>query len=153
MPLTTDPNDPRLERGADTAPRPQSAAYLVLSDAERARGFVRPVRQSYVHVGPPGPQYPLRDLTDEEKALWGDDYVAFEVYPETESPKTGKFWTQAQLDKVGKGCGTLTTMALPIAETYAREPSFYGATYCTGCQMHLPVEEFVWDGTEERVGS
>ena len=40
-----------------------------------------------------------------------------------------------------------------LVETYARNPGFYGATYCIGCGMHLPVEEFVWEGTEERVGS
>lgn len=52
MALTSDPNDPRLTRGADPAdgpPVPQAPAYLVLSDAERARGFVRPVRLSYIH--------------------------------------------------------------------------------------------------------
>ena len=40
-------------------------------------------------------------------------------------------------------------MSLPLAETYARDPKFYGATYCIECCMHLPVSEFVWDGTEE----
>jgi hypothetical protein len=39
-------------------------------------------------------------------------------------------------------------MAQVIAETYAREPGFYGATYCTTCRMHRPVGaggEFVWE--------
>ena len=50
-------------------------------------------------------------------------------------------------------CGTTTTMGLAIAETYARCPEFYGATYCVQCRMHLPVGaqgEFVWldDGTK-----
>ncbi len=84
--------------------------YLVLNDAERAKGFVRPVRRSYKHVGPPG----------------------------------------------GKGCGTVTTMGQRLAETYARDPRFYGATFCCGCNTHLPVGpdgEFVWDGTNERVGT
>lgn len=49
MSLTDDPNDPRLTRGADETPVPQAPAYLVLSDEERAKGFVRPVRRSYVH--------------------------------------------------------------------------------------------------------
>lgn len=76
-------------------------AYVVLSDEERAKGFVRSVRRSYVH------------------------------------------------DK----CGAVTTMSLAIAETYARQPDFYGGTFCTKCRAHRPVEEFVWDGTDERVGS
>lgn len=99
--LTTDPNDPDLGRGADTEPGGQNKAYLVLSEEERAKGFVRKVRQSYVH----------------------------------------------------KTCGGLTTMSRAIAETYAREPKFYGYTYCVHCQKHLPVSEFLWDGTSEEVGS
>lgn len=50
-------------------------------------------------------------------------------------------------------CGTVTTMAAEIAETYARNPRFYGATYCVRCARHLAVAEFVWDGTAEQVGS
>lgn len=42
-------------------------------------------------------------------------------------------------------CGARTTMALSIAETYARDPKFYGATYCVGCGSHFPVEQFTWD--------
>ena len=102
--LTTDPTDPRLGRGFDPiekGPVPQNAAYLVLSEEERAKGFVRPVRTAYLH----------------------------------------------------KSCGTVTTMSLPLAETYARNPKFYGATYCCYCQRHRPVGEFVWDKTEEVVGS
>lgn len=52
-------------------------------------------------------------------------------------------------------CGTDTTMNLTIAETYARDPKFYGATYCCHCRMHKPVGEhgeFVWKGTTEKVG-
>jgi len=49
-------------------------------------------------------------------------------------------------------CGSTTTMSQAIAETYAREPSFYGATYCVKCSMHKPVGEngeFVWmDGSK-----
>lgn len=54
------------------------------------------------------------------------------------------------------GCGALTTMNQRIAETYALDPSFYGATYCVGCRMHRPVGargEFLWVGTDQRVGT
>lgn len=105
----TDRNDPRLGHGVDAGPTEQHNAYLVLSDEERAQGFVRPVRRSYQHLV----------------------------------------------------CGTVTTMSAPIAETYARNPRFYGATYCCGCQMHLAVGElgeFVWCDahglpTNEKVGT
>ena len=42
MSTTSDRNDPRLTRGTDTEPVDQAEAYLVLTDEERARGFVRP---------------------------------------------------------------------------------------------------------------
>lgn len=153
--LTTDPNDPRLGHGSDTEPGPQNEVYLVLSEEERAKGFVRPVRRSYQHVGPIGPQHPLAPLTDEQKERTaGSKYVMFEAYPDQESPVTGRYWTQEQLDRVERGgCGQVTRMGKELAETYAREPGFYGATYCCGCRIHKPVAEFVWDGTEERVGS
>ena len=99
--FVTDPGDPRLGHGADKETTPQHEAYLIHSDEERAKGFVRQVRQSYVH----------------------------------------------------KTCGTRTSMPLKIAETYARDPKFYGATYCVACGKHLPVSEFHWDGTNEEVGS
>jgi hypothetical protein len=100
MSEVTDPNDPRLTNGPDTEPGPQAKAYLVLSEEERAKGFRRPVRRTYIH----------------------------------------------------QSCGTATTMGRGIAETYARDPLFYGFTYCCGCKRHLPVGEFAWeDGT--KVGS
>lgn len=102
--LTDDPSDPGLSRGTDTGPVPQAEAYLVLSDEERAKGFVRPVRRAYVH-------------------------------------------------NRGKACGTQTRMSVALCETYAREPTFYGATYCVGCGMHLPVAEFDWVEDDEVVGS
>lgn len=124
--------------------------YVVLSAEERAKGFVRPVRRSYKHVGV-RPRHPLRDLTPEEHERYDPiGYVKFEEYPESERPATGRYWTQAQLES---GCGTVTTMGLALAETYARDPKFYGGTFCCACRTHFPVAEFVWDGTDEIVGS
>lgn len=158
MGLTTDRNDPCLGRGPGEGNEGQNKCYLVLTDEERAKGFVRPVRISYLHVGRPGPRFELVDLTeDQREAHEGQDYVKYEPYPESEHPALGRFWTQAQLDKVGFGCGAVTTMGQAIAETYAREPAFYGATFCVACNTHLPVGrdgEFVWaDGSGERVGT
>lgn len=79
----------------------QQKGYVVLTPEERAKGFVRPVRRSYVHLP----------------------------------------------------CGTLTTMAQSIAETYARQPDFYNGTFCVGCRSHFPLAQFHWDGTTEVVGS
>lgn len=79
----------------------QQKAYVILSDEERAKGFVRIVREVYVH----------------EK------------------------------------CGAKTTMNRALAETYARDPYFYSATFCCTCAGHYPVSEFCWEGTQEKVGS
>lgn len=155
MSTTSDPNDPRLR---NVGPDGMQETYLVLSDEERARGFIRPLRRTYRHVGPPGPRYLLRDLTNQEATRYaGTGYVKFEEYPaDVGGLVQGRFWTQEQLDAVGKGCGAVTTMGVAIAETYATEPGFYGGTYCCGCSTHKPVGrdgEFVWEGTNERVGT
>lgn len=156
----TDRSDPRLSQVRSDG---QQLAYLVMSEAEQAQGFVRPLRDSYKHVGRSGPKYPVRDLTDDEKARFPASfgYVKFEAYPDgspdAEGGKTGRYWTQADLDAVGKGCGVVTRMGDSIARTYARDPKFYGATYCVGCKSHLPVDAFVWvergRDTDLRVGS
>lgn len=159
MSLTTDSKDPRLGHGADVEPRPQNEAYLVLSEEERAKGFVRPVRRTYCHVGIAGPKYPLRDLSVEERERYGDEYAKYEEYPRPNpdgSSAVGRFWSAADLVRVGGGCHAVTTVGRELAETYAREPGFYGSTYCVGCRMHRPVGrdgEFVWDGTNDRVGT
>lgn len=106
MSLTTDPTDPRLGHGIDDPKKKveQHEVYLILSDEERAKGFVRPVRNVYTH-----------------------DKGGFE-----------------------------TRMGTALAETYARDPHFYGATYCVHCKGHFRVGkdgEFTWAGTNEKVGT
>lgn len=101
--VTDDREDPGLRQ---TRPDGQQEKYLVLSEEERARGFVRPVRRSYIH----------------------------------------------------RRCGGVTTMGQALAETYARDPSFYGATFCAICRDHFSLREgtshnFEWDGDRTPVGS
>ena len=50
-------------------------------------------------------------------------------------------------------CGSVTTMGRALSETYARDPKFYGATFCCGCNRHLPVSEFTWTDDGAVVGS
>ena len=152
MSLVTD----RKDLDETLLPNGQQRTYLVLSDEERAKGFVRPVRHSYKHVGK-RPKYELRDLTEAERAYnegqpETEHFVKFEVYPEG-MKATGRFWTQRELDS---GCGTATTMGRELAETYARQPTFYGGTFCCRCGTHLPVGEdgeFVWEPDGSRVGT
>ena len=82
MKTTDDRNDPALK---NIGPDGMQGKYLVLSEDERAKGFVRPVRRTYIH------------------------------------------------DK----CGTATTMGIALSETYARDPNFYGGTFCVGCGTHF----------------
>jgi hypothetical protein len=50
-------------------------------------------------------------------------------------------------------CGSVTSMGRALSETYARDPKFYGATFCVNCNRHLPVSEFVWTADGQAVGS
>ena len=53
-------------------------------------------------------------------------------------------------------CQTTTTMAKKIAETFARDPKYYGGTYCAHCNSHFPVGEdgeFTWFDGGSKVGT
>lgn len=50
-------------------------------------------------------------------------------------------------------CGTTTHMGRALSETYARDPAFYGKTFCVHCDKHLPVAEFEWTADGQTVGS
>lgn len=52
-----------------------------------------------------------------------------------------------------KTCQSVTAMGHALSETYARDPKFYGATFCVRCNAHFPVSEFVWGADGEEVGS
>lgn len=84
MSLTTDNHDKRLKLiRADG----QQECYLILPESERAKGFIRPVRDTYQH----------------------------------------------------RACGGVTHMGLALAETYARDPLFYGGTFCVNCGAHFDL--------------
>lgn len=53
-------------------------------------------------------------------------------------------------------CGGVTSMGWGIAATYACDPHFYSGTFCAVCKEHFPIGEdgaFVWDGTDQKVGT
>lgn len=84
--MTIDRNDPALHEIIQEGPRKgQQRDYLVLSEEERAKGFVMPVYRSYRHMK----------------------------------------------------CGTDTRMGQELCETYARNPKFYGGTFCCHCGTHF----------------
>jgi hypothetical protein len=109
-------------------------------------------------------RYATTDGKPPDESLAGYDSAA----PKPINPATGQhgaYWVLCEEER-GKGfvrpvrdsykhkkCGMSTRMGRKLAETYAREPKFYGATFCVCCGVHLPVSEFIWDGTNEDVGS
>jgi hypothetical protein len=93
MSLTTDRNNPNLKYGVDDKPVEQNSVYLVLSEEELSKGYLKPFRTSYKHLA----------------------------------------------------CNSVTTIGEKLSATYARDPWFYGATYCVHCRMHRPLIEFVWE--------
>lgn len=95
MSLTTDFDHPGLQFGTDVTPSKMASVYLVLSRDEIRKGYLKPLRVSYIHI-----------------------------------------------------CGSETTMNPEIAQTYARDPWFYGGNYCVNCRMHRPLNEFKWPDGE-----
>lgn len=102
MATTTDRNDPALKV---IKPDGQQQNYLVLSEDERKKGFVRPLRRAYIHAV----------------------------------------------------CGQRTDMGLALCETYARDPQFYGGTFCANCGKHFNLviddkRQFHWVEDGKGVG-
>lgn len=49
-------------------------------------------------------------------------------------------------------CGGLTWCSDGIAETYAKNPTYYTRTYCSSCQDHFPISEFSWHVDDVTLG-
>lgn len=60
------------------------------------------------------------------------------VLPETERAKG--FARPVRQEYIHLKCGTKTWMNLAISETYARNPKFYGGTYCVACRTHFDLQ-------------
>ena len=147
-------------RADQTAETGQYKDYIVLCPDERAKGFVRPFRNKYIHTGRSLKEWASIDrmLSDEEKLEHPNKPYVAVMTQIVGDMKAGTYVTQEELDawKNGErfgGCGVETVMGNALSETYARDPSFYGATFCVGCNRHLPVAEFVWSQDGEQVGS
>jgi hypothetical protein len=90
----------------------------------------------------PAPQ-PIDPNTGMHKDYW--------VLPEEERQKG--FVRPFRNSYKHNSCGTVTTMGRALSETYARDPKYYGATFCVTCKKHYPVSEFVWVADGQVVGS
>jgi hypothetical protein len=153
-----------IVRAEQTEKTGQHKDYIVLCPDERAKGFIRPFRNKYIHVGRFNSHW-----KGVHRILWGNEispspsgepYVAVMTILTNEdgSFKGGAYVTKKELDAWQKGeriggCGVETRMGDALSETYARDPKFYGATFCVGCNQHLPAGEFIWSQDGEIVGS
>lgn len=88
--------------------------------------------------------------TDDEPTEMADVYLVL-----SKKERKARYIRPLRRSYVHETCGNSTTVCEAIAETYARDPKFYGVTFCVSCQMHRlvgPSGEFVWfDGS--KVGS
>ncbi len=123
-------------RAEQTNETGQHEGYIVLCPDERAKGFVRPYRDAYKHVG---------------RLAGCDDYKRPEGVMGGTCLNCGKSQPE-HVQRTG-GCGGVTTMGRALSETYARDPKFYGSTFCVTCNRHLPVGEFTWTADGQTVGS
>lgn len=142
--MTTDRNDPLLK---EHHPDGQQKAHMVLSAEERAKGFTRPLRDSYVHSGA-GPFCG-------EAHTNADGSVSNCTGAPDHEGECSSWMEEGRFQLHESGCDATTKMGSSIAETYARNPDYYGSTYCSGCGAYFPVGEFgefTWhDGS--KVGS
>ena len=59
----------------------------------------------------------------------------------------------SRLAYVHKTCGRLTHVQPSTAEIFAAHPDFYKTTFCYACASYFPATDFVWEGTNEPVGT
>ena len=152
---TTNGKPPEEVRRNQTNETGQHDGYLVLCEDERKKGFVRPYRDAYKHVG--------RRVCGKPRELLNDPRpLPVVCTDEPGHPGDCTVWAPVESDAalarardshVLGGCGSVTRMGRALSETYARDPTFYGATFCVACNQHLPVAEFVWTLDGARVGS
>lgn len=90
----------------------------------------------------------LGHAIDDEEAEPAEAYL---VLPAEQ--RDGEFVNQLCLSYEHEVCGGVTQMHRAIAETWAKDPHFYAATYCVRCRMHRPVNEFYWADGGGRLGS
>lgn len=140
----------------------QHKGYIVLCPDERAKGFVRPYRDAYKHVGPlvcgarpEGHEFPRCDLPTDHSGIHsggGSAWAGGTTDPVRRMQDINDRPGMVLTPRIG-GCGSVTKMGRALSETYARDPAFYGATFCVKCNRHLPVAEFVWTADGQVVGS
>lgn len=65
----------------------------------------------------------------------------YENYPTVDE---GEFVQPVRERYVHDECESVTLMGRDLAESVARDPSFYSKTFCVGCGEHVPVEDVHW---------
>lgn len=118
---------------------------------------INTINNVYVHIG--------RKLKHGIKLLDGPHNVASKTYLAiapiiTKDNKTigNVYLTQSELDQYNDtggyvgGCGKMTSMNSKLSEMFRENPTLINHIYCSFCNKHLPVAEFVWKDTDITVG-
>ena len=144
------------EQGQPRAATPSE--ILAIKESPAWKEFLEPLRDLLLKVQPPPVDRSKTMLTNgspvtpDHRELRMDGQQKGYVVLTDEERARG--WARPYRDTyTHSACGWDTAMGRKLAETYARDPKFYGATYCSHCRAHFPVSEFVWKGTHEVVGS
>lgn len=169
----SDPTEPPSDHDEDLTPVDLPKPRTRTRDREKVAITADDVGQASAVLLAPAPvAAPARETTDGAPPAPGLENASA---PQPVGPdgQHGAYWVLSAEDRQAgfvrpvrrsyqhERCGTITTMGVKIAETYAAQPEFYGSTFCVHCKEHLPVGkdgEFVWCGldgnpTTERVGT
>lgn len=97
--------------------------------------------RKYIHVGNKVPTTNMRELTRAERARYNDyRYIGFVPYPESMHPKKGMF---IRHDDIAHQCGKPTKsdgVDLDVDHLW-----------CHGCKDIVPIDQFVWEDTWDRI--
>lgn len=138
--------------------KPTSAELVEIQKSPAWRDVLEPIARLIRDTKAPPPDRTKVTLTDgspvtpDHRELKPDGMQKGYVVLSAEERAKG-FVRPLRFAYTHKTCGSDTTMGRALAETYARDPKFYGGTFCCHCRKHFPLEEFVWLGTDEQVGS
>lgn len=157
-----------LERRIEELERPKRLGPQLETKEERAaqtkivEDFVRDAKAQFSALKDAPPVDRSARILASGKQV-PDDYSHTEINPNTGMQKEYIVLTPEERSKgfvrpVRRAykhlkCGAITTMALSIAETMARDVGFYSGGYCATCKTHFGNEEFVWPDDGTQVGS
>ena len=136
----------------------RNLAQLLLKNAEKAEQAIHKKAEEFRIKSLPPVDRSARTLldgspvTEDHRAIQPSGMQKDYVVLSTEERSKG-FVRPVRRTYRHKTCNSTTSMGTALAETYARDPKFYDGTFCVLCGTHFPLDQFVWEGTDEQVGT